>query len=245
MDEPGTRGAETAMTDLPIKTFDSREDLAQALADDVVARLRAAIEANGAATLAVSGGSTPKRFFEVLSHADLDWPKVTVVLVDERFVPETDERSNARLVRELLLKSRAATANFIGLFRDLPTAEEAATKSADLIDALPQPLDVAILGLGTDGHTASFFPNGTTLDDALSDHPSRSVIAIEAPGAGEPRLTLTFPHLAKAGYLALHIEGEAKKTTLDAALMEGPEAEMPIRALLRRAPKPPVVYWAE
>lgn len=245
MGEPGTRGAEAAMKGVPIKTFDSREELAQALAGDVTARLQAAIASRGAATLAVSGGSTPKRFFQVLADADIDWPKMTVVLVDERFVPETDERSNARLVRELLLKSRAATANFIGLHHAVSSVDEAAAKSAAVIDALPQPLDVAILGLGTDGHTASFFPNGTTLNDALSDHPSRSVIAIEAPGAGEPRLTLTFPHLAKAGYLVLHIEGDAKKATLDAALTEGPEAEMPIRALLRRAPKPPVVYWAE
>jgi 6-phosphogluconolactonase len=245
MDEPGTRGAEPAMTDVPIKTFDSREDLAQALAGDVAGRLRAAIESRGAATLAVSGGSTPKRFFQVLSETDLDWPKVTVVLVDERFVPETDERSNARLVRELLLQCSAAAARFIGLYGPATSADAAAAKSADMIDALARPFDVAILGMGTDGHTASFFPNGTTLEDALSDRPSRSVIAIEAPGAGEPRLTLTFPHLAKAGYLVLHIEGDAKKATLDAALRQGPETEMPIRALLRRAPTPPVVYWAE
>ncbi len=233
------------MADLPIKTFASREDLARTLAGDVAARLREAIDADGAATLAVSGGSTPKRFFQVLSGADLDWRKVTVVLVDERFVPETDERSNARLVRELLLQDSAATADFIGLYHPVTSADEAAAKSAAVIDALARPLDVAILGMGTDGHTASFFPNGSTLADALSDHPSRSVIAIEAPGAGEPRLTLTFPHLAKAGYSVLHVESDAKKATLDAARKDGPEADMPIRAFLRRAPKAPVVYWAE
>ena len=81
------------------RIFEAREPLAQTLARDVADELLRAIEAKGKATLAVSGGSTPKLFFEKLSEAELPWQRVTVTLVDERQVPESNERSNARLVR--------------------------------------------------------------------------------------------------------------------------------------------------
>lgn len=211
------------------RIFDAREALAASLARDVADELQRAIEAKGRATLAVSGGTTPKLFFEKLSEIDIPWSRVSVTLVDERQVPETSERSNARLVRTHLLRNKAAAARFVPLV-DNPEAEK-----------IPA-FDVAVLGMGNDGHTASFFPGGDRLAEALDAGTAKRLIAITAPGAGEPRLTFTLPVLESAGRLALHIEGAEKQQVLKKALAEGPETEMPVRAVLRSA-APVTLYW--
>ena len=211
------------------RIFDAREALAETLARDVADELSRAIEAKGRATLAVSGGTTPRLFFEKLSLIDIAWSRVSVTLVDERQVPETSERSNARLVRAHLLQNRAAAARFVPLV-DNPDAEK-----------IPA-FDVAVLGMGNDGHTASFFPGGDTLAEAIDAGTSKRLIAITAPGAGEPRLTFTLPVLEQAGRLALHIEGAEKKQVLNKALAEGPKEDMPVRAVLRGA-APVTLYW--
>ncbi len=143
--------------------FENPSALAEALADDVGARLAAAIAARGTASFAVSGGSTPKAFFRSLSRRELDWSKVTLTLVDERFVPPENERSNHRLVADNLLKDRAAQARFVPLYHQAETAEAAAAIASDRTASLGAPFDVVVLGMGTDGHTASFFPGGRAL----------------------------------------------------------------------------------
>lgn len=224
--------------------FPDAAALAAALADEVVACLAAAIEERGSASLAVSGGSTPKRFFETLSTRDLDWSKVTVTLVDERFVPADNPRSNHLLVSTHLLKDKAAAANFIPLYYDCSSIEEAARMATEKAAAIGNPFDVAILGMGTDGHTASFFPHGNNLQRALDLSRPRGVLTMEAEGAGEERLTFSFASLSDARLLALHIEGQGKKDVLIKAKAGSDEAEMPIRAVLNRAVSPLQIYWA-
>ena len=211
------------------RIFEAREALAEGLARDVADELARAIEAKGRATLAVSGGTTPKLFFDKLSMIDIPWSRVSVTLVDERQVPESSERSNARLVRAHLLQNRAAAARFVPLV-DNPD------------DAKLPAFDVAVLGMGNDGHTASFFPGGDTLSEAIDAETPKRLIAISAPGAGEPRLTFTLPVLESAGRLALHIEGAEKKQVLAKALAAGPAEDMPVRAVLRSA-APVTLYW--
>jgi 6-phosphogluconolactonase len=106
---------------------------------------------------------------------------------------------------------------------------------------VPQPLDAAILGMGNDGHTASFFPGGDTLEEALTGE--GPVVAIRAPGAGEPRVTLTLKRLLAARALYLHIEGEEKVETLERAEADGPVEDMPVRAILRQTQTPLTIFW--
>ena len=209
--------------------FADRERLAWHLASDVAAALRRLVAANGKATLAVSGGETPKLYFDKLSHMGIPWASVTVTLVDERQVPETSERSNARLVLAHLLKDKAAAARFVPLYENPAAAE------------LP-PFDIVILGMGSDGHTASFFPGGDNLATALDPRTTERIVTMVAPGAGEPRLTFTLPVLTDTGYLVLHIEGAAKRKVLDMALKDGPAEIMPVRAVLR-SQTPLTLYW--
>ncbi len=209
--------------------FDDGAQLAAAMATRVADLLREAIAVKGAAILAVSGGTTPKPFFHALSLLDMEWSKVKITLVDERQVPEDSPRSNAKLVKDTLLQNEAAAARFVPLFQSLAAAELG-------------PFDIAILGMGNDGHTASFFPEGDNLAAALDPDGKRAIVEMTAPGAGEPRLTFTLPKLLVAQNLFLHIQGQDKMSVLDQALGGTDALEMPIRAVLN-AKKPVELYW--
>ncbi|MBS9475994.1 6-phosphogluconolactonase [Ancylobacter sp. VKM B-3255] len=217
-------------------------DVARALADHVAAALAARVARDGMASLAVSGGRTPTRFFEELSTRDLPWDKIAVTLVDERWVRETSERSNARLVRQHLIRNKAAAAKFVPLANDAPSPEAGLFAVNEALEDLPWPLACAVLGMGDDGHTASFFPGGDHLEEAIDPDGTLGLIAMNAPNAGEPRITLTLPVLLAADSLALHIEGEAKRPVLAQAMEDGPATDMPIRAVLR-AKRPLDIFW--
>ncbi len=225
-------------------SYATKDELAVALADAVAENLKAGIATRGEGVLAVSGGSTPAKFFAKLGKKkDIDWDKVSVTLVDERWVPETSDRSNALLVNEKMLQGPAAVAKFIPLYSggEEPT-KAALAKTAKLIAKLPTPFDAVVLGMGNDGHTASFFPGGDNLDAALTEE--GPVVAMRAAGAGEPRVTLTLPRLLDTAGLYLHIEGEEKAKVLEAALADGPAEAMPIRAVLRQTKTPLTIYWS-
>ena len=225
------------------RTYATREDLAARLAADVADRLREAIKAKGGATLAVSGGTTPGLFFEALSHKDLDWTKVIVTLVDERFVPPSSDRSNERLVREKLLRNEARLARFVGLYSAVQDVEAAARQAEAGLALLGPRLDVVVLGMGTDGHTASFFPDAPNLDALTDVAQKRRVLAVDAPSGGEPRITLTLPLIVEARLLVLHIEGEAKRKVLETAHAQA-SPRLPIARVVDAAPSPIDVYWA-
>ncbi len=225
------------------RVFPSREALAETLADDVAGVLAAALQARGSAVLAVSGGSTPGRFFDALSRLHLDWKNVVVTLVDERFVPPSSDRSNEKLVRERLLKNEARLARFVPLYSELESVE-AAAKQAEAGLALVGPtLDAVVLGMGADGHTASFFPDAPNLGQLTAPDQRRRLMSVQTSAGGEPRLTLTLPAIVGARFLALHIEGEEKKDVLDAALEPG--GERPVTAIFEHSDKAVPVYWAD
>ena len=224
--------------------YPDREALAVALAAGIAAVLAGAIAERGEASLAVSGGSTPKRLFALLSETAIEWDRVSVILVDERIVAPGSDRANQRLVREKLLRNHAAKAHFVPFETALATPEENAERSAELLAGVPWPLDAVVLGMGTDGHTASFFPGGDRLDDALDRTGNTRVLAMRAEGAGEPRLTLTLPPILEASFLALHIEGDEKSQVLEQALAGGETGAMPVRAVANQNERPIHVFWA-
>jgi len=213
--------------------FSDSKEAAEALAEAIAADLQQGQDERGEAVLAVSGGCTPRRFFEALSQHDIDWQRVRITLVDERFVPESLERSNARLVRTYLMKGAAASADFVPLYRDDCEADEAAQNpSDDLKTILQRGFDAVVLGLGTDGHTASFFPGGDNLEEALDFAASPKILAMRAEGAGEPRLTFSASALLLTRGLYLQMESEEKRTVFEQACQPGSTTELPIRFFL-------------
>jgi 6-phosphogluconolactonase len=194
--------------------------------------------------LAVSGGSTPKNLFAALSQEPLDWSRVQVTLVDERWVDVDDERSNARMVRNLLLQNAAASAHFVPLYTGDATPEDGLAVLNERIAALSLPFDAVVLGMGDDGHTASFFPGGDNLHEALDLGGTSRVLPMRAAGAGEPRITLSLPTLLDTRNLYLLVCGEKKREVLaDARLGLGEAQHYPVRAVLTQQRVPLAVYW--
>ena len=235
----------TTSSPLILHAFTDPQTQATALADRIANDLRDAIDRRNQAVIAVSGGSTPKRLFEQLATRVLDWSRVIVTLVDERWVPESDERSNARLVRTHLLQQQAHAARFVPLYSGDDGPEQGLAKIEAAIAALPLPLDVVVLGMGEDGHTASFFPHGDHLDAALDPNGGAHVLPMRAPDAGEPRITLTLPLLVRACARYLLVTGATKGAMLeDLRLDHARTHAWPVRAVLSASPAPVATYWS-
>lgn len=230
------------------KNFEDGEQLAQALARQVGADLRGALARHGEASIALSGGNTPKRFFQHLSQQTLDWARVTVLPIDERWVPADHPRSNERLLREHLFQHNAAAARLLPLYRPVATPEAALMGVMTKIANEGLPLDVAVLGMGEDGHVASLFPdlghdNPALREIGLQPRGRAPVMSVRTAAMPEPRMSLTLSAIFTAPALYLHIEGQAKRALLD-SVQRDPRSPLPIRAALAGAPQPPTLYWS-
>lgn len=227
----------------PIVAFRDRATLYAAAAQKIEETLSEALLERGAACAALSGGSTPEPAYALLARARLDWSKVTFALVDERFVPPGDAASNEAMLRRALAPALAAGARIVPIFAEGVSAEKAAARADARYAALS--LDIAVMGMGLDAHTASWFPHAAGLADALDRQNSRAVIATNAPGAAgaSQRLTLTRAKLAQAGEALLLISGEDKRQRLVQALQQSAEAA-PVAALFTPDMPPISVLWA-
>lgn len=221
------------------REFGSPALLANELAAAVAEQLLTAINANGVATLVVSGGRSPVAFFQSLAQQALDWSKVVISLADERWVPVEHPDSNAGLLKRYLLQGPAAEARFIGLYRATSSLAEAAQDADQALAELP-PIDVLVLGMGDDGHTASLFPGSPNLSEALRLDGQRRCLPMLAPTVPRQRLTMTRQLLASARLPILSISGQAKLDTLRTALAGDDLAQMPIRAFLNSSLE---IYW--
>jgi len=222
--------------------FASRAELAKTLAMTIAGKLSDAIAKRGTGFIAVSGGSTPALLFAELSKAAIDWRQVIVTLIDERLVPADQPRSNAKLVADKLLQGPASAARFVPLYYGTDDGDQAAKRARAELGKLPWPLDVAILGMGPDGHTASFFPDAPNVAELLAEDAGTLALPVESAAAHEHRLTLTLGRIVEAGLLALHIEGPDKRQVLDRALAG---EKLPIRAAIEASPRPVEIFWAE
>ncbi|MEO8248064.1 MAG: 6-phosphogluconolactonase [Burkholderiales bacterium] len=198
------------------------------------------------ALLAVSGGRSPVPFFERLAAADLDWSRTVITLVDERLVAPTHEQSNERLVREHLLQQHAEAARFDGLM-DAGEASDLAQR-LDRLNRDAAPIDVAVLGMGEDGHTASLFKGAPEYAAAIDlANPDRYCVIhppIPPVDPPHPRISMTLAALLSADRLILAISGAAKREVFERAARQ-PRTDLPISLLLDAAKTKGKldVYW--
>ncbi|QHE87060.1 6-phosphogluconolactonase [Hydrogenophaga sp. BPS33] len=232
---------------LQVHAADSVEQLAQQLARHIARRLRKAITQRGHAVLAVSGGKSPVAMFEQLRQQPLEWSHLTVLLVDERCVPHDHADSNTALVHTHLLQGEAAQASFVPFFDHLPDVlddvalETLADNANARLAAQPWPIDVAVLGMGEDGHTASLFPGAAQLPRAL--HSSGPVTWLRPPAAPHARLTLTLPALLTTHELMLSITGATKLAVYQQARLAADES-LPVSLVLNQYSTPVSIWLA-
>lgn len=220
------------------KTRDSLvDDLSQRIVDD----LKNAIKRDGCAYMALSGGSTPKKLFEKLSTVDLQWSKVVITLVDERWVANYQENSNEKLINDYLLKNKAKSASFIPLKNVVCNAKDGIDITRHRLKKIKN-LDIVVLGMGEDAHTASFFPHAMELEKALTT----KELCCATTASVEPyeRVTLSRDFLLKTQNLILHIEGQKKKDVFDMACGNDDMQEMPIISMMQQDKPLLEVYYA-
>lgn len=170
------------------------------------------IQHSGKATILLSGGSTPVELYKKMSHLDLDWTRVHLGLVDERYVETHDAMSNEKLIRETLLQNRAQQANFVGMVHVFESPERNLIQVNQVYSEHFAHVDICLLGMGNDGHTASLFPNDSALNFSLnSDGDEAKVIYTQAPAHPEHRISASFSYLMRSKHLILMLTGAAKK----------------------------------
>lgn len=228
----------------PFRLFDTPQTLHKALAQAVASDLNAAIAAKGFATLMLSGGNTPRPFLQRLRDESVEWSSVRIGLVDERWVLSDDDASNERMVREALLQGAASEATFSGMFMEGVEAEAACEVVGKKIASELMPFDVVVLGMGTDGHTASLFADHPKLKTGLDPESREVCIAMEPETAPHTRMSLTLFAILGAKNCYLHIEGAHKLAVYNEALDGTDESAMPIRALLHRNDFPLQVFYS-
>jgi 6-phosphogluconolactonase/glucosamine-6-phosphate isomerase/deaminase len=214
------RAGEGSEVRMELKVYDTVDETAAASARWLAAALRAAVQARDTANLALSGGRTPWRMLETLVADDLPWPQLQVFQIDERAVPEGDNRRNDRRIAQYLVSAdRLSAEKFHAMLDDGSVLDSAAARYSAILSAyLGQPpvLDVVQLGLGADGHTASLIPDDPLL--AVTDR----TVGLSNLYEGTRRLTLTFPVLNAARMRLWLVTGNDKIDALR-ALMAGDE----------------------
>jgi 6-phosphogluconolactonase len=216
---------------LAIQEHTDSEALVDAFSQQLASILKQAISQKGTASIAVSGGSTPKPLFAALSNMDLPWSKVYVTLADDRWVDLSDDASNEKLVRENLLVNHASAANFVSLKTEDANAEDAETEIANRLNALHLPLDIVILGMGEDGHTASLFPCSAQIEEGLNLNRINPVLATQPSTAPHQRMSLSLATIVASPHVFLHITGDKKRRVLEQALSQHTAIEKPIKAV--------------
>jgi 6-phosphogluconolactonase len=215
--------------------FRTTEQLNAAFSRKIVKLLRDGIEENGRASLVVSGGRTPAELFNSLSKANLEWDKIDITLADERWVENTDDASNEKMLRTKLLINNAANANFIPLKTQHSDAKDAVLTCTANLQKIHTPIDVLILGMGEDGHTASLFPCSEQISQGLDLESGNAFIAVQPTTAPNQRMSLTLPALLNSNQIFLHLTGESKKDVLQTVLSDDDALVMPIRAVINNA----------
>lgn len=227
-----------------INEFQQDSELIAELAKRIGEVLVRSVNNRGKASIALSGGRTPADLYRHMATLDLPWQAITVSLVDERWVDESHPDSNAALIRNTLLQGPAAAARFVGMKADAETPASAEQNLDQTLRAAILPLNVVVLGMGEDGHTASLFPGAEGTAQALSATDPLLCRGISIADASYGRMSLTVPALLAAEHRFLYITGSAKRAVLGAALTPGGAAELPVRALLHAPQTHTEVYYA-
>lgn len=233
------------MANIVERIFESKAQMTEALASLLEAGIANGIKRDGKALVMVSGGSSPAPAYKYLSDLPLEWDKVSIAMVDERWVEPVHEKSNEAFINETLLQNKAADAEFIVMKNSASSALSGQVECEQAYQALKIP-DVTILGMGPDGHTASLFPHAEGLESGLQT--SDIVCAINAvesavTGSITERMSLTLNGIARSKEVVLLISGDEKRAMYEQAKSAGSELDIPLRAVINHPQITLSVFW--
>ncbi|WP_085246813.1 6-phosphogluconolactonase [Gilliamella mensalis] len=226
-----------------LNKYQNSQLLIEDLTSHIVNELKQAIVQKGHASIAVSGGKTPIPLFVSLSQQNIEWSRVFITLVDDRWVDDNDDASNEKLVMTHLLQNNAKLANFVGLKNSYDNPFDGAEMTDKMLDKIPMPFDVIVLGMGEDGHTASLFPGAANLAAGLDMKSGRKVVGMTPLTAPLDRITLTLPTILNSKNIYLHLVGESKMHVLEQAEKDHNVNQMPIRAVLQQDKVNVTGFW--
>lgn len=223
--------------------YQDRKRLFAGLCQDFQDRLGEIIRKRRKASMALAGGTTPGPLYDALSNAPINWEKVSLTVTDERWVNPQDPASNEFLVRDVLMRRRAAGANFIPLKTNHAKASGGAATAEKRIAPI-MPFDICLIGMGPDGHIASLIPGADGYAAAVDPNGTRKLAGIHAPGAaGSPeRMTLTIPGILSSRRIVILFMGQDKLNVYNEA--KAGEGASPIRELLAQRKVPVHAVWA-
>ena len=204
------------------------EEVAREAASRIAKVLRETLKKSGKASLALSGGETPRATYAQLAREEgIAWSAVDVLFVDDRAVSPDHPRSNYRMIKESLIDPARIPADRVHRMKgDAPDLEKAAREYEEIVKAR-SPIDVMVLGVGDDGHTASMFPGEPTID--ISD---RKVAMVPAKGDREARITLTAPVIVETRAVFILAVGGKKTDALDRIWsVSGKKKDTPARVI--------------
>ncbi|TPG21733.1 6-phosphogluconolactonase [Sphingomonas koreensis] len=233
------------MTEIEWWDYDDADEFAAAVAGDIGFIIDSAIDARGAAVIALAGGKTPMPIYAKLADTKIDWKRVTIIPGDDRIVPLGDPLSNVTAIGKAFLPKGARV---IPLVSATAPDYKAAGRAADaILQDLHWPLDLCLLGIGGDGHCASIFP-GPDYDEALNGPKERRALGVMPdplpPEAPVSRVTLSREAIISARALMIAITGEEKKKVLERAIEEGPSSSLPVGRVLADVELPVDIHWS-
>lgn len=240
-----SRAASISSAGPMFREFPAADDMNAALAREIAERLTAAVARQGHASMIASGGTTPGAMFDILARSEAPWKNVEITLSDDRWIETTSDRSNEKLVRDRLLVANASAARFVPLKTAKAHAREAEQDVDDAVRAIHRPFDVALLGMGTDGHIASLIPGATGLERALDRNDPALVRAVnpaDLSAKGE-RISLTLRAILDARWIVILLRGTEKRAAFRWALDGKDVREAPVRALLHQGEALVSVFW--
>lgn len=220
--------------------FESRQEASTAAAGRIAELLAKRLEHQPRASLVVSGGTSPRECLATLADTRLDWDRVDVLLSDERWVPPDHADSNEKLVRESLLVGRAAEAQLQAVYAEGVSPEERCDELKSLLPVLP--FSCSLIGMGTDGHIASLFPDAENLDLGLDVDSGRLYIPATTKASAHPRISMTLAGISRSDEVVLLIFGDDKLEVYETARAES--NGFPVSRLLRQKRAPVRVFWA-
>ncbi|WP_309661870.1 6-phosphogluconolactonase [Sphingomonas sp.] len=223
--------------------YDSAEEMAEAVAGDIGFIIDSAIEARGAALIALPGGETPGPIFAKLAQMGIAWKRVTIIPTDDRLVKMDNELSNIRMIAGHFIKTGA---RIFPIAADIADYRLAGNGADARLQDLPWPPDLVWLGMGEDGHTASLFA-GPDLEDAMNAPKARRAVGVMPDplpaNAPVPRVTLTRTAILSARTILITIIGQAKRDLLERAIEDGQNSKLPIGRVLAEGDQPIDIHW--